>query len=61
MSFFDFIESVLVDTVAEVVTLPFKPVEAVLNVVNEVVDPGSENFSDIRRESFPNSIFRSRD
>lgn len=51
----------LVDTVAEVVTLPFKPVEAVLNVVNEVIDPGSENFSDIRRESFPNSIFRSRD
>lgn len=61
MSFFDFLEDVLVDTVAEIVTLPFKPVEAVLDVINDVIDPGSESFSDIRRESFPNSILRNRD
>lgn len=58
---FDFLEDLLVDTVAELVTLPFKPIEAVLDTVANVVDPGGETLSDIRRESFPNSIFRLKD
>ncbi|MFZ4538554.1 hypothetical protein [Propionivibrio sp.] len=58
---FDFLERVLIDTLAEVVTLPFKPIESVLDVVVKVVDPGNQSLSDIRRESFPDSIFRGRD
>lgn len=58
---FDFLEDILVDTLAELVTLPLKPVESVLDVVAQVVDPGGETLSDIRRDSFPNSIFRLKD
>lgn len=61
MSLFDFLEDVLVDTVAEAVTLPLKPIEGVLDVVGQLIEPGSQRLSEIRRESFPKSIFRIKD
>mgnify|MGYP001766140730 CR=1 FL=1 len=61
MSLFDFLEDVLVDTVAEAITLPLKPIEGVLDVVGQLIDPGSQSLSEIRRESFPKSIFRIKD
>lgn len=57
---FDFLEDIL-DTVAELVPLPLKPIESVLDVVVQVVDSSGETLSDIRRESFPSSIFRLKD
>ncbi|WP_298236498.1 hypothetical protein [uncultured Azohydromonas sp.] len=58
---FDFLERVFVDTVAEIVTLPLQPVEAAFDLVAKVVDPDGDTLSDIRRESFPNSVFRLKD
>lgn len=61
MALFDFLEDVLIDTLAEAVTLPFKPIESVLDVVGQLIEPGSQSLSEIRRESFPKSVFRIKD
>lgn len=61
MDFFDFLEEVVVDTVAEALTLPLKPIEGVLDVVGDLIDPGSQSLSEMRREVFPKSIFRIKD
>lgn len=61
MPFFDFLEDVLVDTVAEALTLPLLPIESAIDVVGQLIDPHGQSLSEMRREVFPRSVFRIKD